>query len=76
MLILFHVQLHKAEVHSFIIEVLIGADPDLDVIRGREGEGHVEPRRRVEGAAGRSAAHTVPQCSIVRTITEIVIANK
>ena len=62
--------------HCFIFIHLICADPDLYVVRGGGREGSSEVGRRVEGAASRGAVLSIPECSIVVTVTKVVITNK
>ena len=62
--------------HWFIAGGFICADPDLNVIRGGGREGSSEVRRRVEGAAVTGAVLSIPECSIVWAITEVVVTNK
>lgn len=59
------------------IVILFMADPHFNVVRGGGRECHADQRRRVEGAAsGHSAVQTIPERSIVFSITEIAIPNE
>ena len=60
----------------FICSMLIGTDPNLNVVRGGGRESSSEVRRGVERAAVGGAVLCIPECSVVRTITEIVVTNE
>ena len=72
-----HIKFQRANVNNFTNKtIVIITDPHFKSIRGGGWEGHIEPRRRVEGAAGSGAVLSVPKCSIGLAITEIVVTNK
>ena len=73
---LFYVELQQAQVYVFIFCRLICTDPHFDVISGGGWEGHTEPRRGVEGTAGRCASSGIPKCAIGFTIAKVVISNE
>ena len=62
--------------HCFITSCLICADPDLKAIGGGGREGNSKVRRRVEGAAVAGAVLSIPECYVVRAVTEVVVTNK
>ena len=54
----------------------IATHPHFDIIRGGGRERHTEPWRIVKSAAVGGAVHSIPQCTIVVTITEVVIGKE